>query len=83
MGAASTTVMWINRNWFIMLKNGTAVLDWGEGMAQELSTGAFICYTADEYGRPLRDDELFALVQAGSVASFNPQQAALYAWPSG
>ncbi len=64
-----------------MLTNGTSALDWGDGMAQELLSGAFICYSADEYGHVLTHDELTSLVQAGRVASFTPNQAAIYAWP--
>jgi hypothetical protein len=81
MGDANTTLMWINRKWFFMLNNGTAALDWGEDMAQELLSGEFICYTADDYGHILNDDELTPLVEAGRIASFTPQQAAIYAWP--
>ncbi len=81
MGDPSTTLMWINRKWFFMLNDGTVALDWGEGMAQELLSGEFICYGPDEYGHVLTNDELKILVKTGRVASFTPNQAAIYAWP--
>jgi hypothetical protein len=74
--------MWINRKWLFALTHGTPALDWGEGMAQELISGAFFCYAADEYGRLLSDAELSALMPSGRVAEFNAEQAAIYPWPS-
>jgi hypothetical protein len=81
MGDPNTPLMWINRKWFFMLNNGTAALDWGEGMAQDLLSGEFIRYMPDEYSHLLGDDELASLVKTGRMASFTPQQAAVYAWP--
>lgn len=81
MGDPNTTLMWINRKWFFMLKDGTAALDWGEDMAQELSSGEFICYSAEDYSHPLSDEELDSLIKTGRIDSFTPEQAALYAWP--
>lgn len=81
MGEPSKTLMWINRKWFIMLTNGIPALDWGDGMAQELQTGEFVCYTTEEYGHILSNEELTTLVNLGQIASFTPNQAAIYAWP--
>jgi len=81
MGDPKPTLLWINRKWFFRLNDGTAALDWGEDMAQVLSSGAFIRYAADQYSHLLDDDELASLVNTGRVASFNAHQAAIYAWP--
>lgn len=82
MGNACATLMWINRKWMFTLKDGTAALDWGEGVAQALLSGEFVSYTADDYSHLLRDDEMSLLVSAGRVAGFNDQQAAICPWPS-
>lgn len=82
MGDATPTLMWINRKWVFALTNGILALDWGEGMAQDLITGAFICYTPEEYGHLLDEDELTTLISDGRVSQFNADQAAIYAWPS-
>ena len=81
MGDPNTTIMWINRKWIFMLKDGTATLDWGEGMAQKLLSGEFTCYTPDEYSHVLRDEEMLPLIEAGRITSFNAQQVAIRAWP--
>ncbi|NUM47258.1 MAG: hypothetical protein HUU38_21365 [Anaerolineales bacterium] len=81
MGTSPSIIMWINRQWVISLTNGTAALDWGEGMAQDLLSGEFLCYSAEEYGHTLRDEDLTALHASGRVASFTALQVGLYAWP--
>ncbi|GAB4580022.1 MAG: hypothetical protein Fur0022_27610 [Anaerolineales bacterium] len=73
--------MWINRTWIFALADGRPALDWGEGLAQHLLSGEFICYLPEEYGHLLDDDELTALVAVGRVAEFNATQVAISAWP--
>lgn len=81
MGNTTRTIMWINRQWIFKLKDGTIALDWGEGMAQELLSGEFICYAPDEYGHVLLEEEFSSLLDAGRVSTFNREQAAIIAWP--
>jgi len=75
-----TTKMAINRKWIFVLKNGTAVLDWGDGMAQELSSGKFLLYGPDDFSHQIMDEELESLKQAGRIASFDAQTVSIFAW---
>ena len=63
----------INRQWLYTLSDGTLVMDWGEGQAQDVYTGEFIPFEigVDSYG--VTDQELDMLVRAGQVVSYDTQ----------
>lgn len=74
-----TVLMPINRNWFFR-KESSFYLDWGEGLAQELLTGAFVLLANDDHRVTLVDADLSFLASQGRVASFDADRVVVRAW---
>ena len=71
----------VNRQWIIVLENGTPILDWKEGLGVNLLTGEYIQYPRDEYTHPIQDDDLETLKRAGRVASYDHRQVYVIGLP--
>jgi hypothetical protein len=63
--------MAINRQWVFVLKDGTIIMDWGDGRAVDLARGEFIEFKEATYSHPVQDNELEVLRRMGRVASFD------------
>lgn len=71
----------INRQWIYVLRNGSIVLDWGDGRAVDLIRSEFIPYEPAHFSHPVQDDELETLKRMGLVSSYDAQQAFLTYMP--
>jgi hypothetical protein len=71
----------INRQWIYILKNGSPVVEWGEGLAQDMLSGEFLHPAEGDYSHAIRDDELEMLKRAGRVESYDAQQVYIYSLP--
>jgi hypothetical protein len=60
----------INRQWVIVLKDGNIVIDWGDGLFQDVRSGDFINVTEKEISHHVLNEELDILVHAGRVAAY-------------
>lgn len=64
----------INRQWILALKDGSIVIDWGDGFFQDILTGDFVQGMDFESATHITDDELDLLRRAGRVESFDSRQ---------
>jgi hypothetical protein len=71
----------VDRQWISVLMDGRLVLDWGEGLVQDILSGDFVFVEKSEYSHPIRDDELDILVRAGRVERFDTRQVSIYSLP--
>ncbi len=69
------------REYLFVLNNGTMVLDWGDGKAQDLMLGDFIQYEERDYSHAIQDHELDLLVRAGRVSSFDARNVNINSLP--
>jgi hypothetical protein len=60
----------INRQWVIVLKDGNIVIDWGDGLFQDVRTGDFVEVSEKEYSHHVLNEELDLLIRVGRVASY-------------
>jgi hypothetical protein len=71
----------IHRHWVLVLRDGLIVVDWGDGLFQDIYSGQFlrnieglICHTA-------QNDELEILRRSGQVDHFDTQRVWLINLP--
>lgn len=73
--------MAINRQWVFVLRDGTIVMDWGDGRAVDLARGEFIEFKEAIYSHPVQDDELEYLRRMGRVSSFDSSVIVITSMP--
>jgi hypothetical protein len=54
----------------LALKNGTIVIDWGDGLFQDVRSGDFIPVTESEVSHHILNEELEWLTRIGRVAAY-------------
>ena len=69
--------MVINRKWFFVMNNGKLVLDWGQGKAQEVTSGKFVSYVPKNYAHAVEDQELIELVEKNRIVRFDQEKVVL------
>lgn len=60
----------VNRHWVLVLMDGTIVIDWGDGLFQDVRTGDFLEIYEKEISHHVLNEELEWLVKIGRVGSF-------------
>ncbi len=63
-----------NRQYVLVFEDGRVVLDWAEGLLQELETGNFFSSTENQNSRSIMDEELEWLKRVGRVEAYNRLQ---------
>ena len=61
----------IDRQWVLILKDGSVVIDWGINMVQDIVSGDFIKCTEHEISHKISDQELQWLAHIGQVEKFD------------
>ena len=60
----------INRQWILALKNGMIVIDWGDGLFQDVRTGDFLSVLEAEISHHILNEELDWLIRIGRVSTY-------------
>jgi hypothetical protein len=63
----------VNRQWVIVLKDGTVCVDWGDALFQDVASGEFIAVNEHDFSHNILDEELEWLVRISRVSSFSRQ----------
>lgn len=63
----------VNRQWVLVLKDGTIVIDWGDNLFQDVRQGDFTQVEEKEISHHIMNEELDWLIRIGRVKSFNAQ----------
>ncbi len=61
----------INRQWVLVLRDGTVVIDWGGGQFLDINSGDMRTCSEFEISLHIQDDELDHLKSTGQVSSYN------------
>jgi len=64
----------IGRHCILILNDGRSVIDWGNGLYQDLVTGEFSPCTEAELSYTALDEDLEALKRAGVVSQYDAGQ---------
>jgi len=71
----------IGRHCVLILKDGRSVIDWGNGLYQDLVTGDFLPSTVAEISYTALDDDLEGLKRAGVVSQYDTDQVFVIGLP--
>ncbi|KAF0111253.1 MAG: hypothetical protein FD147_1004 [Chloroflexi bacterium] len=71
----------VNRQWVIVLKDGTIAIDWGDGLFQDVRSGDFIAVLEKEVSHHISNEELDWLTKIGRVGSFTRQIVHFHSLP--
>jgi hypothetical protein len=61
----------IERTWICITFDGDAVVDWGDGNAQDLYSGDLIPFDDTRYSHMATDNDMDMLLRAGRIAAFD------------
>ena len=64
----------ISRQWVRILDNGIVVVDWGDGVFQDIHTGKFFEDQEELKSFPVQDSMLSSLKHAGLVDAYNGRE---------
>jgi hypothetical protein len=71
----------INRQWVIVLNNGDVIIDWGDGVFQDVMSGTFLTAVDQTGSHPVQDDECSWLEKAGAIQGFDKFQVYVFDLP--
>ncbi len=77
-----TSAVSINRQWVIVLCNGDIVVDWGDGVFQDVMSGSFLPVVDQTGSHPVQDNECSWLEKAGAIQGFDKFQVYVYDLPA-
>jgi len=61
----------VNRHWVVVLQNGIAAIDWGNGLFQDILSGEFIHGTEADVSHTIQDDELEQLKHMSRIYQYD------------
>ncbi len=71
----------INRNWLMMLDSGIVVIDWGDGLYQDIITGKFMRCNSEEISHVAMESELIYLKKVGRIDDFDSKHVYVHGLP--
>jgi hypothetical protein len=71
----------VSRHCVVILKDGTAVVDWGNTRYQDLITGQFLTRSEEDVSRMASDEDLNELKHAECLEKFDEFQVYLFSMP--
>lgn len=71
----------IERQWIYILKDGTPILEWEDGLVQDLTSGEFIKISKKEVSHPIQDQDLELLKRAGLVEKYDARLVFVFNLP--
>jgi hypothetical protein len=71
----------VNRQWVIALKDGTIVIDWGDGLYQDVRSGDFVPVIEKDISHHILNEELDWLTRIGRVGSYTRQTVSFHSLP--
>ena len=73
----------IEKQYVIVLQDGTFAVDWGNGRVQDLMTGDFLQVREADFAHVIYDAELDVLKRRGRVVDYDSQHVYLAPLPEG
>jgi len=73
--------MAISRTLVFVLKDGTIILDWGDGRGVDLAKGEFMAFKEIDFSHSVQDGELETLHRMGRVSSYDQHMVYVTSMP--
>jgi hypothetical protein len=64
----------VYRQWVSVLNDGVIVVDWGNGLYQDVYSGDFLPSVESRIGSAVQNEDLEMLLRAGEVSHYDAQQ---------
>lgn len=71
----------IDRTWVVVMRDGTIVVDWGEGLYQDINSGEFYNALDAEISHRVTNEELEWLMHINRVSQFDSRTVYLFNLP--
>jgi hypothetical protein len=71
----------VNRNWVLVLKEGSIVIDWGDGWYQDVRSGDFVIAGESTVSTVITDELLDWLKRIGRVSEYDSRQVYFFNLP--
>ena len=71
----------INRNWVVILQNGTTVIDWGDGLFQDILSGDFLHGKEAEISHTILDNELEQMKRLNQIFQYDSKFVYIHPLP--
>ena len=71
----------VKRHWVVVLRNGITAIDWGDGLFQDLESGAFFHGSEAQVSHKILDNELEQLKMIGCVYNFDSNTIYIHPLP--
>lgn len=71
----------VGRQWLVIRRDGTPVVDWGDGLYQDISSGIFVKGSENDISHTISNDELKQLKMAGAIYDYDETQVYLSPLP--
>lgn len=71
----------VNRQWVIVLSDGTPVVEWGDGTGVNLYSGEIVHFDQSDYSHAIQDIELENLKKSGHILSYDQHQVYVSSLP--
>jgi hypothetical protein len=65
----------VQRQWILILRNGVVVVDWGDGLFQDVDSGDFVQVERTEISHSAQNAELELMKRSGLVHGYDANQA--------
>jgi hypothetical protein len=64
----------VYRQWVSILNDGMVVVDWGDGLLQDVFSGDFLPVDEPRIGHPVQNTDLEILLRASRISHYDAQQ---------
>jgi hypothetical protein len=71
----------VDRQWVVVLHNGNAVIDWGDGLFQDIREGTFLHVKEQQISHPVTDEELISLKNSGCIDAYDEKRVSFIGLP--
>lgn len=61
----------VNRQWVLVLQDGTIAIDWGDSVFQDVRSGDFITVDESDVSHHISNEDLDWLIRIGRAKSYN------------
>lgn len=68
----------ISRQWMLVLNNGTVVIDWGDGLYQDIRSDAILRCSEADISHTIQEIELEELKRTGQIRDFDGQNVYVF-----
>jgi hypothetical protein len=71
----------IDRHWLVVLRDGTVILEWGDGTGVDMASNEFVQLKPGQWSHAVQDDDLETLRRMGRIAGYDAHRVYVLSLP--